>query len=71
MTRQKKEIIRRIRELDARAGVCGCREYDAEIDALQEELARLSHHESYISYVMDGRWLRACGAGLTGAFPVV
>lgn len=72
MTRQKKEIIRKIAELDREIAVdmalaFGQVPEDAykaqqeTIDMLQEELARLSHFNSYIEYVMDPRW-RHCGA---------
>ncbi len=61
MTREKKEVIRRIAELDRRLGLgClpaeTCEAMCALIDELQEKLAKLSHFDSYIDYVMDPRW---------------
>ena len=67
MTRQKKEIIRKIQELDRELAIdealsFGCAPdgaydvfYDA-INKLQEELAHLCHFDTYIDYVMDPRW---------------
>ena len=71
MTRQKKEIIKKIAELDREIandealsfGIHPANAYEKlekMIDDLQEELAHLSHHESYIDMVMDQRWLAVC-----------
>lgn len=68
MTRQKKEIIKKIAELDREIAIDEAlsfgihpdnayEELEKMIDELQEELAHLSHHETYIDYVMDPRWL--------------
>lgn len=57
MNRQKRELVRKIAELDRALG----RGLDPDgkgeqhIEALQDELARLSGFDSYIDYVMDPR----------------
>ena len=67
MTRQKKEIIKKIAELDREIandeafsfGIHPSNAYEKlekMIADLQEELAHLSHFETYIDYVMDPRW---------------
>lgn len=71
MTREKKEILKKIDELQieievdrqlgfgmAPEGAYDCI-YDA-IDKLQEKLAHLSHHKTYVDMVMDPRWMAAC-----------
>ena len=71
MTREKREILKRIDELQQEMTIdkqlsFGCAPegaydffYEA-IDALQEKLAHLCHHDSYVDMVMDPRWLAAC-----------
>ncbi len=70
MTRQKKEIIKKIGEIEDFIQVdealgCGfapAHFYDPlyeEIHKLQEELAHLSHYDSYMEMMMDGRWMKA------------
>lgn len=55
MTREKKEIVRKIAELDRKLGNgCGDALCEAMIDRLQEKLARLSHFDTYLDYVMYG-----------------
>lgn len=58
MNRQKKEVVRKIAEIDRALGQGIDPEGDGEekIEALQEELARLSGFDRYIDYVMDPRW---------------
>lgn len=59
MTREKKEIVKKIAALDRALGAGMGHEGDEEkINTLQERLARLSHFDSYLDYVMDGmlRW---------------
>ncbi|MBE5997000.1 MAG: hypothetical protein E7240_06575 [Lachnospiraceae bacterium] len=68
MTRQKKELIRKIDEIEEWIRVdealgCGCAPagaYDSmyeEIHRLTEELARLSHYESAEEMMNDTRWM--------------
>lgn len=70
MTRQKKEIRRKMEEIENFIRVdeelgCGfapAGAYDSEyqkIWELGEELARLSHFDSYMDYLMDDRGLQA------------
>lgn len=55
MTREKKEIVRKIAELDRMLGNgSGDALCEAMIDRLQERLAKLSHFDSYLDYVMYG-----------------
>ena len=70
MTRQKREIVRKMNEIrefievDMQLG-CGfapANAYDSmeeQIWNLGEELARLSHFGSYMEYLMDDRGLQA------------
>ena len=70
MTRQKREIMRKMNEIrefievDMQLG-CGfapANAYDSMEDQiwnLGEELARLSHYDSYLDYLMDDRCLQA------------
>lgn len=71
MTRQKKEIRRKMDEIENFIRVdeelgCGFAPADAydsmyeQIWELGEELARLSHFDSYMDYLMDSRGLKAC-----------
>lgn len=71
MTRQKKEIGRKMDEIENFIRVdeelgCGFAPADAydsmyeQIWELGEELARLSHFDSYMDYLMDSRGLDAC-----------
>lgn len=71
MTRQKKEIRRKMDEIDEFIRVdehlsCGCAPsgaYDSMYDRiweLGEELARLSHFDSYMDYLLDSRGLQGC-----------
>ena len=68
MTRQKKELIRKITEIENFIRVdeelgCGFAPagfYDPlyeKIYALQEELARLSHYECFAAMATDDRWV--------------
>ena len=70
MTRQKKEIIRKMSEINEFIAVdewfgCGFApagfydELEEKLWSLGEELARLSHFGSYIEYLMDDRSLQA------------
>lgn len=70
MTRQKKEIIRRIDEIEAfihadeelGCGFAPAGFYDPlyeQIYALEGELARLSHYGSVEEMYMDDRWMRS------------
>ena len=70
MTRQKKEIIRRIDEIEAFIHAdeeLGCGFAPAgfyvplyeQIYALEGELARLSHYGSVEEMYMDDRWMRS------------
>lgn len=71
MTRQKKEILRKMNEIDEFIRVdqelsCGFAPVNAyesmeeRLWELGEELARLSHFDSYMDYLMDSRGLQAC-----------
>lgn len=71
MTRQKREIMRKMEEVENFIlvdGELGCGfapagfydELDEQIWNLGEELARLSHFDSYMDYLMDDRGLQAC-----------
>jgi hypothetical protein len=71
MTRQKREIMRKMEEIENFIrvdGELGCGfapagfydELDEQIWNLGEELARLSHFDSYMDYLMDDRGLQAC-----------
>lgn len=70
MTRQKREIMRKMEEIENFIRVdrelgCGFApagfydELEEQIWNLGEELARLSHYDSYIDYLMDDRGLQA------------
>lgn len=70
MTRQKREIMRKMEEIENFIRVdeelgCGFApagfydELEEQIWNLGEELARLSHYESYMDYLMDDRGLQA------------
>ena len=70
MTRQKKEIIRKIDEIEAfihadeqlGCGFAPAGFYDPlyeQIYALEGELARLSHYGSVEEMYMDDRWMRS------------
>ena len=71
MTRQKKEIRRKMEEIEYEIRVdealsFGCAPSGAYDSAEQtlwelgEELARLSHFDSYMDYLLDPRGLEAC-----------
>lgn len=70
MTRQKREIMRKMEEIENFIRVdeelgCGFApagfydELEEQIWNLGEELARLSHYDSYMDYLMDDRGLQA------------
>lgn len=70
MTRQKREIMRKMEEIENFIRVdeelgCGFApagfydELEERIWNLGEELARLSHYDSYMDYLMDDRGLQA------------
>ena len=70
MTRQKKEILRKMDEINEFIAVdtqlgCGFApadfygELEEKLWSLGEELARLSHFDSYMDYLMDDRCLQA------------
>lgn len=69
MTRQKREIMRKMEEIENFIRVdeelgCGFApagfydELEEQIWNLGEELARLSHYDSYMDYLMDDRGLQ-------------
>lgn len=70
MTRQKKEIVKKINyliemiDIDRQLG-CGClpawayQETEEQIADLMEELAILSHYENWAQMENDDRWLRS------------
>lgn len=70
MTRQKKEILRKMDEINEFIAVdeqLGCgfapagfyRDLEEKLWSLGEELARLCHFDSYMDYLMDDRGLQA------------
>ena len=70
MTRQKKEILRKMNEIDEfimvdqelSCGFAPANAYESmeeQLWKLGEELARLSHFDSYMDYLMDDRGLQA------------
>lgn len=63
MTRHKKEIMKRLYEIELQIedGYLHAGWLDAlysEAEKLQEELAHLMHYDSYMAYLMDERWVQ-------------
>ena len=70
MTREKKELLKKMHELEAfieadKELSCGCYPDDAydgleeELHGLYEKMAGLCHFDSVMDWMMDDRWLEA------------